>query len=240
MTKKILITNDDGIDAPGLLRLAAAAREFGDVWVVAPALQCSAASHSITLRRTIDVFPVVLPVEDIHAFAVDGTPADCVRLGCLNIVPGGPDVVLSGINLGYNAATDLQYSATVGAAFEGEFQGKLSIALSEGAGGCTEVADAYLSQILEELLPQKLPYGHIFNVNFPDCPLSECKGILRDRAVSHGVFFSDRYNALEDLPGGGTRYMVEGYSCDNSEEGTDFRAIMENYVSVSIIGNIGC
>ena len=116
--RTLLITNDDGIQADGLHRLAAAAREFGEVWVVAPDGQRSAASHSITLHSHIDVFPHDFPVPGVRAFTCSGMPGDCVRVGALGILPRRPDAVLSGINDGYNAATDVQYSATVGAAME--------------------------------------------------------------------------------------------------------------------------
>lgn len=235
----ILITNDDGIDSDGIVRLARAATELGQVWVVAPHEQRSAASHSISLHRHIDVFPYDFPVEGVRAFSCSGTPGDCVRTGSLYIMPKKPDVVLSGINCGYNVASDIQYSATAGAAFEAAFQGCLGIALSEQASGCHEVSDAYLRDILRELITQRLSYGQIFNVNFPGCPLSECKGVLRDRKVSRGMFYRDSYKALEDLPNGGVRLMVDGEYNEDAEEGTDFRAVVDGYVSVGIVNNIG-
>lgn len=120
--KKILITDDDGIFADGIIRLAETAKSFGEVWVVAPESQRSAASHSITLKSSVDAWRVDFPVEGVHAYACDGTPADCVRIGVLNIVPGKPDHVFSGVNHGYNLTSDIQYSATAGAAFEAAFQ----------------------------------------------------------------------------------------------------------------------
>lgn len=241
--KKILITNDDGINADGLIRLVKVAREFGDVWVVAPESQRSAASHSITLHKPIDVYPCELKLEEdcgkVHALSCSGTPADCVRVGSLNIMPEKPDVVLSGINYGYNACSDIQYSATAGAAFEGTFQGYLSIALSEGANPCHEVTDAYLREVLSVLLEKEHVPGHIYNVNFPQCRLSECKGILWDRSVSEGMFFRDRYYIVEKLKDGGTRYMVEGQYNEDAEADTDFRAIVDGYVSVGVVNNIG-
>lgn len=274
--RRILITNDDGINADGLERLVAVAKEFGEVWVVAPESQRSAASHSITLHKPIDVYPYefgngtlnrrkdnsldeleagcndsmsgvgnTLLDGRVHAFSCSGTPADCVRIGSLNIMPEKPDVVLSGINYGYNACSDIQYSATAGAAFEGTFQGCLSIALSEGAPTseeeepCHEVTDAYLKEVLSILLEKEHVAGQIYNVNFPKCKLSECKGIVWDRAVSEGMFYKDRYNKIEELEGGGTRYMVEGLYNENAEAGTDFRAIVDGYVSVGIVNNIG-
>ena len=106
--QKILITNDDGIQSDGIIRLARAAKKYGKVWVVAPDGQRSAMSHRITLRETIEFFPVDFPVEGVHAYASTGTPADCVRFGILNIVKEKPDYVFSGINYGYNSGTDIQ------------------------------------------------------------------------------------------------------------------------------------
>ena len=237
--RRILITNDDGIEADGLRRLVQAAKQFGEVWVVAPAHQRSAVSHSITLRETIDVYPYDCQMEGVRAFSCSGTPADCVRVGGLSIMEGEPDVVLSGINYGYNACSDIQYSATAGAAFEGAFQGWFSIALSEGANPCHEVTDAYLTQILSKLLEKEWVEGHIYNVNFPQCPLSECKGILWDCPVSKGMFFRDRYRMVENLPDGGRRFEVDGQYNEDAEPDTDFRAIVDGYVSVGIVNNIG-
>lgn len=235
MARKILITNDDGITAGGIVRLAKAAAQFGEVWVIAPESQRSAMSHSITLRHSIEVFPEDFPVEGIKAFACTGTPADCVRVGVRNIIPGKPDVVLSGINYGYNSATDVQYSATVGAAMEAAFQRIPAIAFSEGTGDKDEVADTYLPQLLEELLEKPLDYGEIWNVNFPTCELSEVKGILRDRTVSRHSIYDDCYD--ETPIEGGISYRVHGYYREEAEEGSDLRALFDNYISVGIVKN---
>ncbi len=237
---KILITNDDGIRAHGIARLARAAREFGEVWVVAPDTERSAASHSVTLRHPLDVYPIKdFEVEGVKAFSCSGMPADCVRVGGLNIVPGGPDVVLSGINKGYNLAGDIQYSATTGGAFEAAFQGYHAIAFSEGFEEPHEVTDEYLPQILKKLLDIPLPAGHIHNVNFPQIPLSECKGVLYDRTVSPNMYYEDRYKVIEELDNGGLRYMVDGTPRLVAQEGTDFLAIIDGYVSVGIVNNVG-
>ncbi|SFC84606.1 5'/3'-nucleotidase SurE [Butyrivibrio sp. YAB3001] len=236
--KKILITNDDGIESDGIRRLAQAAKKFGDVWIVAPESQRSAASHSITLRHPIDVHPHEFPVEGVHAFSCSGTPGDCVRVGTLNIMPEKPDFVFSGINFGYNVASDIQYSATAGAAFEGEFQGYLSIAFSEGMNGCHEVTDKYLEDIIKELIEKPYVQGQIWNVNFPQCKLEECKGVLRDRKVSRKSFFTDSYKAVEEFSNGGLSLMVDGKYMPSSEDDTDYGAVLDNYVSVGIVRNI--
>ena len=236
--KTILITNDDGISADGLIRLAAAAASLGEVWVVAPESQRSAASHSITLHSHIDVRPAAFPVPDVHAFACSGTPGDCVRVGSLSVMPVRPDIVLSGINYGYNAASDIQYSATCGAAFEAAFQGYHAIALSEQAKTCHEVTDAYLGGILSRLIEKPLGPGQIWNVNFPGCPLAACGGILENRRVSRGMFYKDRYHVIAELPDGRIRYMVKGEYNEDAEEGTDFRALLDGFISIGIVNNL--
>lgn len=237
--QRILITNDDGITADGLIRLAAAAKAFGEVWVVAPDSQRSAASHSITLHSHIDIYPHSFPVSGVHAFSCSGTPADCVRVGCLNVMPQKPDAVLSGINYGFNVASDIQYSATAGAAFEAAFQNCLAIAFSEDAVPCHEVTDRYLPELLAELLQRSPVPGQIINVNFPGCPLSECSGILRNRTVSEGMIYRDSYRVTETLENGGIRVMVDGAFSQECEPETDFRAICDKYVSVGTVNNVG-
>lgn len=235
--RKILITNDDGIEADGIIRLAKVAKEFGEVFVVAPDSQRSAMSHSITLRHSIEAWENNFPVEGVHSYACNGTPADCIRIGVLNIVPGKPDNVFSGINFGYNVATDLQYSATVGAAFEAAFQKVHTIAFSEDACETHEVTDRYLREIIDELIDKPLAENQIWNVNFPGCRLQECKGILRNQRVSADVFYKDSY--LENvMPDGKISYMVDGKRMYDAEMGTDLRAILDNYVSVGTAVNI--
>lgn len=235
--RKILITNDDGIDSDGIVRLARVAIEFGEVWVVAPDSQRSAMSHSVTLRHSIEAWKVDFPVPRVHAYACDGKPADCVRIGALNIVPEKPDHVFSGINYGYNLASDLQYSATAGAAFEAAFQKIHAIAFSEDACEIHEVTDRYLKEIMVELLNKPLGINQIWNVNFPGCRLVECNGILRDREISADAFYKDRYieNTVSE---GKISYMVEGIRNYNASEGTDLKAIFDNCVSIGIATNI--
>ena len=235
--RKILITNDDGINADGIIRLAQAATEFGEVWVIAPDSQRSAMSHSITLRHSVDAWKVDFPVPGVHAYACSGTPGDCVRIGSLNIVPEKPDHVFSGINYGFNAASDIQYSATAGAAFEAAFQGIHTIAFSEDACEIHEVTERYLKEIIAELLNKPLGVNQIWNVNFPGCQLAECNGILRDRKVSTDAFYVDRYietTVSEDK----VSYMVEGIRNYSALEGTDLKAIFDNYISIEIATNI--
>ena len=235
--KKILITNDDGISSDGIIRLANAAVKYGEVWVIAPDTERSAMSHSITLRESIDVYPADFPIEGVHAYKCSGTPADCVRFGILNFVKEKPDLVISGINYGYNCGSDIQYSATVGAAMEGATVGVLSIAFSEGATDCHPVTDAYLAPLLEELMDRPLKKDQIWNVNFPACPLASCKGILRDRRVAETAVYCDCY-LEEQLPGGGIRLRVVGDMQKEAEEGTDFDALLHDHISIGIVNNV--
>ncbi|MBQ7582787.1 MAG: 5'/3'-nucleotidase SurE [Lachnospiraceae bacterium] len=234
---RILLTNDDGIEADGLIRLARAAKEFGEVWVVAPESQRSAASHSVTLRHPVEAWRVDFPVEGVTAYACDGMPADCVRVGVLNIMRGNVDHVFTGINHGYNVASDLQYSATAGAAFEASFQKIHTIAFSEEHCDRHAVTDRYLKEIMGKLLDQPLGPGQIWNVNFPGCELSACKGVLYDCKVSRDEFYTDRYTETE-ISEGHMSYMVDGQRNYAASEGTDLYAVINDYVSVGIVNNL--
>lgn len=237
MTKRILITNDDGIEAHGIIRLARAAAKYGEVWVVAPESQRSAASHSITLNTHIDVFERSFPVPGVKAFAITGTPGDCVRLGVLHIMPEKPDIVLSGINFGYNAGTDVQYSATVGAAMEAVFQGIPAVAFSENTGDGFQLTDLYLDAIMAEVIDTPYVPRKIVNVNFPGCRPEEFKGILRDRINSAGCIYRDRYDC-EELENGGRRYRVHGTYNEDVEENSDLRALFDHYISIGTVSNL--
>lgn len=233
----ILIVNDDGINASGIIRLAAAAKKYGKVWVVAPESQRSGASHSINLHEPIGAWEVDFPVEDVTAWAITGSPADCARVGILSLMPVKPDLVLSGINYGYNAGTDVMYSGTVGAAMEAVFQGIPAIALSEATNEGTLVTDKYLEQVLDELIPAKFIPDEIINVNFPYAKPEEVKGILRDRKASRGRLFDDRYDLVGEKDGK-KQFMVNGVYQEVAEEGTDLKAIFDKYISIGTIRNI--
>lgn len=235
---KILITNDDGINAPGIIRLAKVAKKYGEVWIVAPDSQRSGASHSINLHVPITVTKVSFPVEGVEAYQTSGTPADCARVGILSIVPDKPDLVLSGINYGHNAGSDVMYSGTVGAAMEAMFQGIAAIAISEGGcPGGDVVTEEYLEEILDEYVNRGYVEDEIININFPACDLSEVKGILHNRKLSRGRIFTDTYKCVRE--DGDTRdYMVSGQYGIISEPDTDLRAIHENYISIGIVKNM--
>lgn len=233
--KRILITNDDGITASGIIRLAEAALAWGEVCVIAPESQRSAQSHAITLREPLELHPHDFPVPHVHAWACSGTPSDCVRVGLAFLMDAPPDAVLSGINFGYNMASDVQYSATVGAALEAAHRGIPGIAFSEPADVNHQVTDKWLPQILESVLTEKFNWDEIINVNFPH---EFCHGILRDRKLSAGSMFQDGFQRMERFQDGGVKLSTEGLLNFDCEEGTDFRALMDHYISIGRIRNL--
>ncbi|MCR4767583.1 MAG: 5'/3'-nucleotidase SurE [Saccharofermentans sp.] len=235
--RKILIANDDGINSEGLAMLAAAAKKFGEVWVVAPDSQRSAMSHYSTFWRGVDVWPSDFPVDGVHAYVCSGTPADCIRLGVIAVVPGGPDNVFCGINLGYNIASDIQYSATVGAAFEAAALKKHTIAFSKEYDGVNDVTEKYIEEIAARLLDEPLGHNEVWNVNFPGCPLSECKGVLYDCKLSEDDFDIIGYNVTAK-DGDKITYQVDYNRTWEGSPGTDLYAVVNKYVSVGKVKNI--
>lgn len=236
--KVILITNDDGIEADGIAMLAEAAKQFGEVWVVAPDGQRSAMSHRISYFSPIEVWEKDFPVEGVRAFACSGTPADCVRVGVSSVLPVKPDYVFSGVNFHYNISADIQYSATVGAAMEASFMKIPAIAFSREGCDCHEVLDEYLPGLIEKYMNMPLPTEQIWNINFPGCSLAECKGILEDRKVSHDDFYKDEYEEINSDNGKRT-YVVKPVRKWEATEGTDLHALINGYVSVGIVKNVG-
>lgn len=231
----ILITNDDGIHAEGIAVLAEAARAFGRVYVAAPASQCSAMSHRITITRAMAVEAVDFPIPVAGAWSVDGTPADCVRAALDVILPEKPDVVLSGVNHGFNVGYEIMYSGTVGAAMEGLMNGIPAIAVSSDVHSWM-CAQELLPQILEKLLHTAPPAGRIWNVNFP---AREAKGILWDRTPAPCAYFVDGLIAVEQDGKTAVQYPDELTRADSPRgpEGSDLNAVLRGFVSV---GSIAC
>lgn len=231
----ILITNDDGIDARGISILARAAADFGNVTVVAPAEQCSAMSHRITLSRRMRIEKRELGIPGVTAYALDGTPADCVKAALDAILPERPDVVLSGINHGYNVGFDVAYSGTVGAAMEAVMSGIPAIALSQNDVGSFDIAKQYLPQILQELLPAAPSEKEIWNVNFPT---EHCNGILRNRTVSLGGYYNGTMYVAEENGEMHVQYpplLPTDFSTHPAAEGSDLRAVVNGYISIGAV-----
>jgi 5'-nucleotidase len=236
---RILLTNDDGIDAHGLHVLAAAMRTLGDVTVAAPATNQTGVSRAITLQPTIAVDEIDLP-DGTRGFAVSGTPADCVRFAVLGL-PERPDLVVSGSNRGVNLGDDVSYSGTVGAALEGVFLGLPAIAVSQQARGGSEdwYDDARFdyaptcevaARLAQRVLESGLPDGTMLNVNGPgreDGPLgvrlTRLGRRIYGRHVDHHTDAAGRhhYRLYDQIPG------------HYGEDGTDLAAVDDGYVSVS-------
>jgi 5'-nucleotidase len=187
---RILISNDDGIQSPGLLQLAEVAREFGEVTVVAPHRERSTSGHSLTLHKPLRVIP-----HGPGFFAATGTPADCIYLGMWEVLKGKPDLILSGINAGANLGTDIHYSGTVAAAREGALMNIPSYAFSlvdsahlpkatqeseRGARPPLDFANAaeIARRVLRVTLGKRMPPHTLLNVNIPNRPIGTVDGIV--------------------------------------------------------------
>ena len=234
----ILISNDDGIRAEGIARLAAAALPFGRVYVAAPQSQCSGMSQKLTIRGTLAVEQADFPVPVEAAWAVGGTPADCVKAAVKALVPCRPDVVLTGVNQGWNAGLDIAYSGTIGAALEGVMNGIPAIAFSAREFCDPGAMEVYLPRVLQELL-QALPKpGTLWNVNFPTCPLCDCRGILYERFPEKQSYYENYYECVREE--NGVRYLspvAKVLHADAVTDGSDIHAVLNGYVS---IGKVRC
>jgi 5'-nucleotidase len=232
---RILLTNDDGVFAPGLAVLEKIAREFSDdVWIVAPAEEQSGAGHSLSLSR-----PVRLRQHDERRFSVSGTPTDAVMMALRKVLPAPPDLILSGVNRGANLGDDVTYSGTVAAAIEGALAGIRSIAMSqvyaaEGMGDSVPfaAAEAWGAKVLAPLLDAPFTPRSLININFPALDPQEIRGI---RAVRQGFHDYARGSVVEATDPRGYRYFWFGLHGIEHTAGhaTDLEAIQDGYVAVT-------
>jgi len=233
---RILLTNDDGVNARGLKVLESVARALSDdIWIVAPIEEQSGAGHSLTLTE-----PVRLRRFDDRRFAVTGTPTDAVMLALAHVMKDArPDIILSGINRGANLAEDVTYSGTVSAAMEGALAGVRSIALSqaysrEGMGDTVPfaAAEAWANRVLAPLLEVESPPGTLINVNFPALPPDQVKGI---RVCRQGLRDYGRLRIVQRKDPRGYDYYWFGLGPMVQTPGhqTDLEAIADGYVSVT-------
>jgi 5'-nucleotidase len=221
---RILVTNDDGIYSPGLLALAKAAAQFGDVRVVAPDVEQSSMGHAITASRPLSFKKTTLG--DFQAHRVNGTPADCVALGAYNWEK--VDVVLSGINLGPNLGNSVWHSGTLAAAKQAALLGLRGVALSTPAGRTEpafEVLAPYVHRVLECLLLQA-PWLKLVNVNFPRQP----KGLMWTR---QSVRQYDGDVVPGEDPMGRKHFWLTVRPIEESDQGTDRWAVKEGWVSLT-------
>lgn len=225
----IMVTNDDGIHAPGILALAAALRELGEVTVVAPDRERSAAGHSLTLHSPLRVFEL-----REGFFAVDGTPTDCVNMGIHSLLPFQPDLVVSGINHGANLGDDVTYSGTVAAAMEATLMGIPAMAVSLATHERSDnfpVAAAVAVRIARQVLANGLPTDTFLNVNVPNCPAADMNSPLVTRQGKRS--FVGKIVDKTD-PRGRKYFWIGSEEPDfNDDDGTDFYAINRKHVSIT-------
>ena len=231
---RILVSNDDGIESAGILALVQALKEIGEVMVVAPLKEQSAVGHAITMQVPLRVVKYKKN-GDFFGYAVDGTPADCVKMGIKNIMKTPPDIVISGINHGSNTAINIIYSGTVSAAREAAIMDIPSIAISVTSHTVTDFkfAAKVAKMIAREIAGKKLPVGTLLNINVPDVPENEIAGIL---LTGQGKSkWDDMYEHRQD-PYGRYYYWLTGKLVEvDTEIETDHAAIKKNYVSVTPI-----
>jgi len=229
---RFLCTNDDGILAYGLECLVRAAKQIGDVTVVAPDREQSATSHSLTLHH-----PLRAIQRGDNRYQVDGTPTDCVMLALEMLMPEKPDFVLSGINHGQNMGEDVLYSGTVAAAMEGLALGIRSIALSY-AGRDFFADTSRLEELVQILVPLlshitglDLPADTLLNVNIPPVPAAQIKGVKLTRLGRR--VYSNSIRPMQD-PWGRPIYWIGGGEVTwAGDDRSDFQAIRDGYVSVT-------
>lgn len=229
----ILLTNDDGIYAPGLAALSRALKQLGEVRVVAPATEQSGVGHSITYLRPL-ILKEVFQGDEHFGFAVDGSPADCVKLGVTELCPRRPDVVVSGINVGLNAGIAVLYSGTVAAAIEGAFFGITSIAVSlqfEENPPFDRAAEIAV-QIIAQLLEKKPEGSRLFNLNIPTAavfdPQPEVCVVPMDVRQ-----FGERYEKRVD-PWGRTYYWATGEPApEPGDHGTDLSVLAQGKIAIT-------
>jgi len=232
---RILVSNDDGIHAPGLKAAEKVARALSDdVWIIAPETEQSGASHSLTLTRPLRVRKI-----GPKKFAVDGTPTDCVMMGVLHIMKDfRPDLVISGVNRGSNIADDVTYSGTIAAAMEGTVLGIPSIALSQAYTFDKNVqvrwscAEAYGPTVIRKLLAAGWPKEVLVNINFPDRAPDKVEGV---RVTEQGKRDQATLMVDERIDARGNPYFWIGFKriLSNPPQGTDLRAIYDGFVSVT-------
>ncbi|WP_181704069.1 5'/3'-nucleotidase SurE [Chthonobacter albigriseus] len=230
---RILITNDDGINAPGLVALESIAHALtDDVWVVAPETDQSGLAHSLTLHDPLRVRDI-----DGRRFAVRGTPTDCVIMAVKELMPEPPDLVLSGVNAGANMADDVTYSGTVAAAIEGTLLGIPSIALSQAYswadGGEIPfgTAEALAPDLIRKVVAGGIPKATLVNINFPDRAPDRIAGVevTRQGTSTHGLKAEARLDSRRK-----PYYWLAYARADNAlVPGTDNHAIAQGRVSIT-------
>lgn len=228
----ILLTNDDGIYAPGLAALQRQLSRLGDVYVVAPATEQSGVGHSITYLTPLIVKEVYIDDQQ-WGWAVEGSPADCVKIGISELCPSRPDLVVSGINGGLNAGINVLYSGTVAAAIEGAFYGitSLAVSLEYDEHAQFDKAARIARSIIEQVLENKGPEPQLYNMNLPTAAL---EGAPEVRTVPMDVtLYGEHYEKRTD-PFGRLYYWATGYPSPTLEgRETDLTALKQGCVTLT-------
>jgi len=239
MKPHILVTNDDGIDSPGLLALKQALSEIGDVSVIGPDHNWSAAGHSKTMHKPLRINKVHLADGD-HAYSTDGAPSDCVAIAVLGFLQKKVDLVVSGINNGSNMGDDITYSGTVAAAMEGIIWGIPSIAVSldgyvpeEPEANNFALAAQVAKRIAQRVLAERLPADTLLNVNVPNRDEKDIKGLEITRLGRRG--YQDELIVRTDPFGRRYYWIGGGKPTFINEPGTDIQAIADGKISVTPI-----
>jgi 5'-nucleotidase len=231
---RILLTNDDGIYAPGLRALRPELRKLGEVTVVAPAAEQSAVGHSVTLTTPLVVQEVLDEEGGPLGWAVEGRPADCVKLALRELLPEPPDLIVSGLNAGSNAGINVLYSGTVAAAIEGSFFRRTSVACSleytKLRPDFTRGAEL-ARRVIEQILSQNPADGALFNVNIPSVERGPIRGI---RALPQNVApYVESYDRRTDPRGRVYFWPGPDFTCPEPHPDTDVTALAEGYITVT-------
>lgn len=232
---RILLTNDDGIYAPGLRALRPELMKLGEVVVVAPAAEQSAVGHSVTLTTPLIVQEVLDESRRPMGWAVEGKPADCVKLALRELLPWTPDLIVSGINAGANSGINVLYSGTVAAAIEGAFFRVTSIACSMEYTKLTGLdftrAAVVSREVVEQILAHKPATGSLFNVNVPSPDRGPIRGI---RVLPQNIApFVEGYDRRSDPRGRVYFWSTPDFSCPDPHPDTDVTALTEGYVTIT-------
>lgn len=228
---KVLVVNDDGVQFHGLWTLVKALLPRHRVTVVAPDREQSGVGTAISLHRILRVREVTGTVQNVPAFAVEGTPGDCVILG-LGALCKDADLVVAGINEGANLGDDVFISGTVGAALQAHFRGLPAIAASVSDLGSThyEPAARIVARLVEALEDGRLPRRMVLNVNVPDLPAKDIRGVVVARQARRR--YADRVQEDQDTRGKAYYWIVRGQAVWEMDEGTDIWALRSGYVSL--------
>ena len=229
---KILLTNDDGYNAPGILALDDALSPMHEVLIVAPDQDKSAVSHSITLNKPLRITKVKLH-NGREGYSLSGTPADCIKLGLFELYSQAPDLIISGINPGTNTGVNINYSGTVGAAREGAINKITSIAVSvKKADGIMDFKGIarFIANFVEKIQDIDLPFGTFLNINAPDIPITESTLVRITRQGQDNV--SEGFEKRVD-PRKRNYYWYADINRTSSEEDTDIHVLSINAISIT-------